>query len=304
MVRIVALVFLGVLALAPAIACADVVEDIALVSTARVTVTRADFDAELARIPENDRFEFLSSRERIGKILEDLLVMKTLANEGRGLGLDRSAQTARKMEIASQRVLAQERFEHLAEEAKTADFANFELRAEEVYRLNPEKYTDKPMVRASHILIDFKGRSKEEALKRAREVYAKATVGGDFATLAAEYSDDNGSKASQGDLGYFTADKMVKPFADAAFALKKGEIGAPVETQFGFHVIKVIDVKPGGKRDYAAVKTEILEELKAQYLAEMRKAHIDAIRGGKDVKVNEEEIMKIKTARPTGEHKH
>lgn len=268
---------------------------VVLVSNAHVAVTRADFDAEMTRIPDADRPEFLSSRERIGKVLEDLLLTKTLAREGREIGLDRTPLIRKKMELAQERVLASERFEHLIQEVKLPDF---EKRAKEIYRLNPEKYTTKTQMRASHILVAFKARSKEAALKQAQEVHALAMSGSDFGELAARYSDDPGSKSKQGDLGFFTAEAMVKQFSVAAFALKPGEISAPVETQFGYHVIKALEVKPGARQSFDEVKAAIMEELKAQYLADYKVAHRTQIRADKDIKINEEQIEKIKTASP------
>ncbi|MDF3069133.1 MAG: Peptidyl-prolyl cis-trans isomerase PpiD [Polyangiaceae bacterium] len=104
-----------------------------------------------------------------------------------------------------------------------------------------------PTVGASHVLIQYKGslrsaptitRSKEEAKKLAAEVQAKAKKGQDFAALAKQYSDEPGAKERAGSLGKFTKPQMVKPFADAAFAMKPGDISDVVETDFGFHVIK------------------------------------------------------------------
>lgn len=104
-----------------------------------------------------------------------------------------------------------------------------------------------PTVAASHVLIQYKGsaragenvtRSKEEAQKVATDVMNKAKKGQDFAALAKQYSDEPGAKDRAGALGKFTRQTMVKPFADAAFALKPGEISTVVETPFGFHVIK------------------------------------------------------------------
>lgn len=103
------------------------------------------------------------------------------------------------------------------------------------------------MVGASHLLVAYKGalraaptttRSKEEAQKRAAEAHKKAKKGGDFAKLVAEYSDEPRAAERGGSLGKFTRGRMVKEFADAAFAMKVGEISGVVETQFGYHVIK------------------------------------------------------------------
>lgn len=87
-------------------------------------------------------------------------------------------------------------------------------------------------------------RSKEEAKKLAAEVLAKAKKGQDISALAKQYSDEpgvkdnNGKPGSGGSLGKFTRNRMVKPFADAAFALPPGGLSDVVETDFGFHVIK------------------------------------------------------------------
>ena len=105
-----------------------------------------------------------------------------------------------------------------------------------------------PPISASHILVAYKGalraaptitRSKDEAKALATKIAGEAKNDGDFAALATKYSDDPSAKNNKGSLGQFTRSQMVKPFADAAFALKPGQIEPnPVETAFGFHVIK------------------------------------------------------------------
>jgi len=105
-----------------------------------------------------------------------------------------------------------------------------------------------PEIRASHILIAYKGargagpevaRTKEQAKKRAENVLKKSlAAGADFAALAKQYSDDQGSGPHGGELGTFTRAQMVKPFADAAFLLRPGQVSEIVETEFGFHIIR------------------------------------------------------------------
>jgi len=262
------------------------------VSNSRVAVTRSDFEAEIARVPEGKRFEFLASRERIGRVLQDLLIKKTLAAQAREAGLDKEPQIRKKSELAVDRVLSAEMMDHLLRAVKMPDM---ELRANEIYKLNPDRFTEKKTVHASHILIDIQGRGREEALARAWEANKLATAGDDFGELAVKFSDDKSAKVNKGDLGYFASDKMVKAFSDAAFAMKKGEISEPVETSFGFHIIKITDVKEGGQQPYDNVRPKIIEELKAEYLSDQRTQTIGAISSDKEMIINEDEVLKIKT---------
>lgn len=100
-------------------------------------------------------------------------------------------------------------------------------------------------ITAAHVLIAYQGstrssatRSKDEAKTLAAAVLARAKAGEDFADLARKHSDDPSAKTRGGDLGAFSRDMMVKPFSDAAFSLKPGEVSDVVETEFGFHVIR------------------------------------------------------------------
>jgi parvulin-like peptidyl-prolyl isomerase len=81
-------------------------------------------------------------------------------------------------------------------------------------------------------------RTRDEAQKRAREALLKIRGGADFEAMVKEYTDEPGGAERSGDLGTFDRATMVKPFADAAFALKIGEVSEIVETKFGFHIIK------------------------------------------------------------------
>jgi peptidyl-prolyl cis-trans isomerase C len=122
-----------------------------------------------------------------------------------------------------------------------------EKEVEAYYTKNKEKFKEPETVRVRHILIS-KAASDDEKLKNEKKAKAESIrkqllEGGDFAELAKKYSDCP-SKDKGGDLGIFPRGQMVKPFEDAAFSQKKNEIGPVVETEFGYHIIQVIDKYP------------------------------------------------------------
>jgi parvulin-like peptidyl-prolyl isomerase len=110
------------------------------------------------------------------------------------------------------------------------------------------------------------------AKKKADELYTKAAAGEDFAKLAKQYSQDPGSAANGGDLGYFAKGKMVPAFEEAAFALKVGEISKPVRTVYGYHIIKVTDKKDGQvKASHILIKVQDFNSWIADLKAELKK---------------------------------
>jgi peptidyl-prolyl cis-trans isomerase D len=113
--------------------------------------------------------------------------------------------------------------------------------------------------RARHILINF-GADKAEAKKRIEGLAEKIAQGADFASLASSQSDDPGSKAQGGDLGWVRRGQMLEKFEQALYALAKGEVSAPVETEFGWHLIKLEEVKQARTRPFedAEVQAELL----------------------------------------------
>ena len=109
-----------------------------------------------------------------------------------------------------------------------------------LYRVDSLRSGVNELVKASHILINF-GTNKDSAKAFASQLYSRAKKGEDFAALANEYSQDNGSKGRGGEYDYFPKGQMVKPFEDACFNNAPGSIVGPVETEFGYHIIKVTD---------------------------------------------------------------
>ncbi|WP_203527698.1 peptidylprolyl isomerase [Clostridium thermarum] len=117
---------------------------------------------------------------------------------------------------------------------------------------NKESFNVEEQVNASHIIV--------ETEETAKEVKEKLNAGGDFAELAKEYSTD-ASASTGGNLGFFPRGQMVKEFEDAAFALEVGQISDIVKTEFGYHIIKVIEKKEAKEANYEESKQEIRKAL-------------------------------------------
>lgn len=139
------------------------------------------------------------------------------------------------------------------------------------YDSHPEYFKQPEQVRASHILIKVDSKADEyqkaEARKALKIIQQKIEEGGDFSAIAKE-SSQCPSSSKGGDLGYFRQGQMVKPFQEAAFSLKPGEVSDIVETKFGYHLIKVMDKKPESTIPYKDAKNKIKQHLKGKIVQE------------------------------------
>ena len=136
--------------------------------------------------------------------------------------------------------------------------------AKAYFENNPDKFQRPERVRAQHILMKSEqGDSEEkkaEARKKLQELHKRIMAGEDFSALAKEHS-QGPSNVRGGDLGYFTRGRMVKAFEDVAFKLAPNEVSGIVETQFGYHLIKVLDHQSESKPSYDEVEPRIISML-------------------------------------------
>jgi peptidyl-prolyl cis-trans isomerase D len=139
---------------------------------------------------------------------------------------------------------------------------------EAYYKEHGAEFEEPRRLRVAHVLVRVPpvGGSEAENSAKAKveDVIKRARAGEDFAKLAREISEDKASAVQGGDLGFVGPGELVAPFEQAAFALKKGEISAPVRTPFGYHAIRVLDVREGGKTPLKDVAPRIKETLVAQ----------------------------------------
>jgi peptidyl-prolyl cis-trans isomerase C len=271
--------------------------DPVLVAWRDLTLTQRDYEAMLQAIPERDRFAFQLDMRRITDLLNNMVLTSTLAAEGRQLGLDKKDPLIQKeMALAADRVLAGRRLEAFEKSLKIPDLTAV---AEERYRIKPEEFRDPEQVRVSHVLVDTKARSDEEARARAEEVRLKALAGADFALLASEFSDDPSAASNRGNLGFFNRGRMAKPFEDAAFALEKpGDISPVVQTPFGYHVIVLHEKPPARQKPFAEVKEALIAQLTRNYVEAEKNRYLAAIVSDKSMVLNTDAIAKLKKDAP------
>ena len=150
------------------------------------------------------------------------------------------------------------------------------------YDENPQSFKAPETVKASHILVSVPANADAAAKAKAREkaegLLKDVKAGKDFAELAKANSDDPGSAQNGGDLGYFQQGQMVGPFNDAAFSLKPGTTSELVETQFGFHIIKVVDKKDAHTVTLDEARPKIQEYLEQQNRQKETEAFVNALR--------------------------
>ncbi len=146
------------------------------------------------------------------------------------------------------------------------------------YNQNQESFKEEEQVRARHILLKIGNKNEEDVKKQIQALLNRAKAGEDFAQLAKQYSEDPASASNGGDLGYFQRGRMVKEFEDLAFSLKIGDIGGPVKTNFGYHIIKIEDHKPKRIKTLFEVQDEIRKLLASPQAEVLLKNKINEIK--------------------------
>ncbi|HYH22804.1 MAG TPA: peptidylprolyl isomerase [Azospirillum sp.] len=181
-------------------------------------------------------------------ILDQLVNQKLVSAAGYKAGLQNSAEVKEELKRAEERIVQRAFIQGEVEKRITEDALD------KAYKEYVAKHPAQEEVKAAHILV--------ESEAEAKDIIAQLKKGADFAKLAKEKSKDKAAAEQGGDLGYFTKDTMVEPFANAAFAMSKGEVSKePVKTQFGYHVIKVEDKRTQTPPTKEEVKPQLEQDL-------------------------------------------
>jgi len=217
--------------------------------------------------PNGSAPDFNSFDENIRQnVLRGLLSERLIYNEAVTAGYDKDPEVQKRIAALQKQVVMQAFMEKKARDLVTDD----QLKA--AYAEKAAAAKGKEEVRASHILVATEA--------EAKKLYEQIKKGADFDKLAKEKSTDKGSGANGGDLGWFTRDKMVPEFADAAFKLKKGDVSEPVKSEFGWHIIKLEDRRPLQIASFDDMK----ESLKGELANKAVQAYVETLLKKADIK--------------------
>jgi peptidyl-prolyl cis-trans isomerase C len=236
------------------------------ITEADLTLAGADLDQQFAQLPPE---------QRRAAALSAIIEIRLLASEARAKGLDKDPEFERRMAFLQQRAL----HSAVIDSEVSSKITDEAIRK----RYDTEMSNTPPVneVKARHILV----KTKEEA----DAIIKQLDAGGDFAKLANENTTDPSGKATGGELGYFGPGQMVPEFEKAAFALDVGAYSKqPVESQFGFHVIKVEDKRAQQPPAFDQVKDQIRSIL----LRENYFALVKSLRGAAKVDIADAELKK------------
>ena len=246
-------------------------------------ITKSEIQAYAGLYPEQQQ-ALIKADPRMEEVLvRNLVSIMVVSDVARKKGLEKDPTIRKQIEIMRNEYLAR-----MYVQKEVLGKINLKEKDYEAYYNEHKKEFENPeMVRARHILIAVKPNATEEekkaALTKAEEILDKAKKGEDFSKLASEYSDDPGSKAKGGDLGFFTQGSMVGKFEQAAFTLKPGEISPVVETEFGYHIIKVEERKAAEQQPYETVKEQV--KARATQAAQQERLNAFLEKAMKDAKV-------------------
>lgn len=247
--------------------------DISLESTViatqgAATVSQADFDAYMSRIADEDRVGFLSSRDRIGQALENLMLPRLLANQAHESGLIDDPSLQAKLYQTATVLIAEEYIANYFAERELDDYSQL---AREMFMTQPDRFRAPKRFDFTHVLVSVgQERGELDAMERISSIYAQLSEGADISALAAEYSDDPAMEDNAGSYVEIDPEILDPAVAQALALMQPDQISEPVRSEYGWHVIRLDQI-----RDRRQLEWEEAEEL-ALRLA--RERHLNQVR--------------------------
>lgn len=268
--RAVAFSFIGLIA---AISLMQPAAAQVLGSGANVQVTDADLKAAVIGAPtEAARASLLAIPKNVDTQAQGIFLRRLLAQEAERDGLDKDPAVQAQVRLMRERVFSDARMEAF-DKANSPPDAALESYAQSAYKADTKRFTVGELTRARHILIQNEG---PDSLAKAQALLARLKAGEPFETLAGQNSFDLVSGPKGGDLGFFGPGTMVKEFEAAVAELKNpGDLSGIVKTDFGYHIIRLEERRPGGVLPYAEVREGLRAEARTRALRDAREQMIN-----------------------------
>ena len=264
-------------------------------------VTLAELNMMVKEMVRPDqRATFWSQPESIERLARSIYAQRAVAQDALKQGLDKSGDGPVYLKLMQERALTELTMQQRVR-AKTPSDKTLEELAQGEYKAKPERFAVPEQVHVRHILllVAKDGSDDAQVKAKAEDLLAQLRKGADFAKLAQENSGDKGSAARGGDLGFVQRGRTVPEFEQAAFALqKKGELSGLVKTQFGYHIIELVERKQAGTAQLEEVLPALREEMLGKINSDERmKTWQEAEDGGK---VNADEVARLVKAHSGG----
>ena len=248
-----------------------------LVEIGKYKITIDEFENELKRYGKSQSFrDKLDTLTEEGKkrVLENMIRENLFYIAGEEEGIKLSSEEEEQINRLKRYIIIRK---YITEKLKEKPVTEEEMK--DYYEKNKKEFVIPEKRKVSHIIVSDENKAKE-LLKKIKE-------GADFSQIAKENNID-GSKNKGGDLGWISKGYMIKEFEEVAFSLKKGEISGVIKTKFGYHIIKVEDIKPEEERNFEEVKESIRKKIEEERIKQLE----EDLKKKYNVKLDYEAILK------------
>jgi len=252
--------------------------DDVLASRGEIVVTQSEIDAMFSKIPAENRLAFIRDGAKVDTLIRGVLKRKIVAADAVAAGYDKEPLMASRMTLTAQKELADAWLQKKIDDAPPADF---EALAHEHYLANPDSYRTETVLDLSHILLGIEERSLADSKVLARYLDRQLRENPElFDEFVTQYSDDPSKTENGGRYPEMRKGQMVRSFEKAAFALENdGDISEPVETEYGYHIIRLNGRSGNELREYDSIRVAALaraeERYREEYLARYFRAALD-----------------------------
>ncbi|MFZ9595844.1 MAG: peptidylprolyl isomerase [Bdellovibrionia bacterium] len=238
-------------------------------------ISDRDLTLSLSNLNEGQKSNLLKDTQFRKKALQALIDQEILAQEGKKLKLDEDADFRDLISVFEKQAMVNRLLERkLASKITPESLKKY-------YELHRDRYST-TQVHVQHILV-----SDEKEANLVKKMAQDNP--GNFMELAKKHSKDPSVKSNQGDLGYVGHDKLVAEFTDAAFLTPNGKVTGPVKTLYGYHIIKVLDKKPGKPLEFAEVELYVRDALRNELVRD----YTEQLRSQASIRVNAEAVEKL-----------